>query len=1717
MSMNSNGRNSNSFTQSNGVTAFPPPLHVWNPHSSHLMGGYPPTYMPTPVYHTPIPGPYLPIGNLNGYHPFQAFFPGFPPGNLVNQPPYEVGATHNQSGPSNTSISSISGLSNLHDSGSTALSADLRGIRYSLLPKFDSSFSHLPGHATFTHALMSFNKGWVCRISGTSYPPSELVPSGKRPTPRTVHRSKDKVLTCLCSCQKLGSSLLGGNQSGFYQLYFVHTTSAYHLKGDRSKTQQLEDHFIPRDIIITPSLPPTLCKKVDSILWDDPSMHSHEVIQSLMLSDHTDQELSTWMNQHIYNNYKLVVDMIKNKQNSIIQEATSTTILQDSVFVGNSMHSITVFVNHHSIYRYSSLPNTLVDPETAVSSLTTLSSFIQFWRFKKEDEVLTIPIGQWDPLFNNINLGEREKQEALACVVFLTPAMLWAVHQIVHSPTHCATLVWFIDGYFKFTRTRRGEGCLITQGFVHLEVKPDGSMVRSFVPTCHCLAISESAAATFVAVKFYHKVLKEYVGYALSDTSARPLVYVKDMSKGLHKGLQMAFPDFTPVACIEHVRAIVSRQVQVRLDQRSKGRLLYDIHLLHQCPTHNLEKTLLKAILRGWEQNGLQPYARHFIDSHLSPESSNPIILRHSATGVPGISNESQSLENYFGRLSGSSRQQRVSVVKRNAGIRHFLSKGIHTLAKYDSQLCNSKTLGRWSDLFHHRTPPQPLIIQALLLGHEDIKTIDIPNMDGFLVNKTSHIGRVISDSMVTEYFQYLSNVSPSTHMQFNPLPHGPTYYLEKVSTFCWVRQLSDVVIQEDEGAAAKWKHISAANIHYVCNCICFWKDLVCPATMKVSDIQGANQHNSGYVLQSMIKEHHRGRSQTNRTPGRRRAPLPPRRPDHESLLVYFNLPHDFHDDILIFIKESTVPQLEKVLKAKRVGGTQSMNTKLDKVAAIVAGTHVGEHIVLSSISTRHSFICQHHRSLNELRSTRGSSIFPPDTNEFGSLLNPFPQGIDTNPETECNSYLTKLDTICGPSNGKVHSLSLCLCIFFVYTGGEHYFNDMHGQFPRLSDMIDISTVKERMTMDSLSLFNDNVDNRCLDFLQEQFISHFTYSMVPGNLDVQDVELSVTRDADIDQVTEELIQPFIFILSQQLPPSQTSLAVALLVGPVGLYLFRVSGIDESSDEDSVFVVLRPYNIRYVRSGCSFDRCTLSVCKNLLSLQHFLTRILDLPPTGSTLGLAVAPLGSVTVRFYTSNQSTKCTDEEANYGLSLDMVASDNASWISNNNLSQTPVVRDINEENGEDTEDNNIQGNTHINPANRREAAVDRQSGRSRSRLSVLGEENGESESEEGFNNQNQDSEIELGDNNQNQDPQSGSDSEVILPQRQDPQRYEHFAELRASLEESDNDSAESSLFSPNLNITRAGRLSGTGSPSTIIPLPDKIQRHPHRSFFENHHDTFPFWTCYEIIPFPIEMEVNHEQDVGEDLANRVSRATGVVPRDTDTVCVFCMHNINTVDDVAESNRCSHQLHSSCCRQWFLSKSFPSTEDSNDFSLTSLVPMGPCPTCRVVGRWKNRHDNQWIPHGDPVYGIHKCYKVSYQEGIYIRGQVAVVTHIHSPHLYAAIDLGGHHIMPEFNLHPEDCPNNQGVETSKLGHKMYIWSLSNQVHACVRCKKSRPWSSLYKWNDCKFWCAAVQCMGCCTTNIRSPCPTCQGNGDLLDYDGSPFRRSTRRNRASRIHN
>ena len=278
-------------------------------------------------------------------------------------------------------------------------------------------------------------------------------------------------------------------------------------------------------------------------------------------------------------------------------------------------------------------------------------------------------------------------------------------------------------------------------------------------------------------------------------------------------------------------------------------------------------------------------------------------------------------------------------------------------------------------------------------------------------------------------------------------------------------------------------------------------------------------------------------------------------------------------------------------------------------------------------------------------------------------------------------------------------------------------------------------------------------------------------------------------------------------------------------------------------------------------------------------------------------------------------------------------------------------------------------------------------------------------------------------------------------------------------------------------------------------------------------HSTAPWWCKYEDLPFPVQGELASESegDAGEELAQRVHQATGEMPTDTEALCVLCLQNINTADDVAVSNRCQHHLHSTCCSQWFSSEAFPQTvSDIRNFCLTELIPMGPCPNCRTVGRWKGRHNNQFIPSGKPVYAIHKFYAINYARGGPVRGNLSRVTHIHSAKLCAAIDSCGSHMTPTHYLHRDDLITNISPTTKKLGYKMYRWSLSNSTHCCCKCKKDRPWTSLYKWNNCALWCHSVKCMECSTQDRYESCPVCYGNGSLEDYRGSPFARNTRGN-------
>jgi hypothetical protein len=71
-----------------------------------------------------------------------------------------------------------------------------------------------------------------------------------------------------------------------------------------------------------------------------------------------------------------------------------------------------------------------------------------------------------------------------------------------------------------------------------------------------------------------------------------------------------------------------------------------------------------------------------------------PLTFGFGASGVPGMTNDAHPLESHCGVISGSRRQNQIPIIKRNAGVHHFLVHDIHKLAKHDSAICKRRKFG---------------------------------------------------------------------------------------------------------------------------------------------------------------------------------------------------------------------------------------------------------------------------------------------------------------------------------------------------------------------------------------------------------------------------------------------------------------------------------------------------------------------------------------------------------------------------------------------------------------------------------------------------------------------------------------------------------------------------------------------------------------------------------------------------------------------------------------------------------------------------------------------------------------------------------------------------------------------------------------------------------------------------------------------------------------
>jgi hypothetical protein len=951
--------------------------------------------------------------------------------------------------------------------------------------------------------------------------------------------------------------------------------------------------------------------------------------------------------------------------------------------------------------------------------------------------------------------------------------------------------------------------------------------------------------------------------------------------------------------------------------------------------------------------------------------------------------------------------------------------------------------------------------------------------------------------------------------------------------------------------------------------------------------------------------------------------------------LQQFGLPENYKNDALIFIKESSVQQVEKVLKARQIMGVERMSTKFEKIATCIAGTHIGDEVSSACVSRNHPFPDLHYRVLNQLRGVfRRNPRFVPPAN-YSILSDPFPEGSDPTENSAYCSYFVRLDTEAPIAAGRVHPLGISLCMSYAHRGGTTFFDDRMGPFPALEALSNESLVAYRdacMRHDPM----DTEEKPRIVFLEERLNSFFS-DVIPefdDHFATEEVQFEVPNVADIDCVVEEVVSPFTLLLSQRNAPDHETIAVALLVGPVSLYLFRLWNPDGSNTDgtESVYALFRPKRIHYFSGGCPASAYTMTVCNHLDALHGFLRRILDLPPAGSNLSRAVAPTGRVMARFYIGNKPTLCVSTDANYGLSTEVIAGSNAAWQSNQQAtgtSQTEESEDQQEQDGDaGTQEQHDNVTLHHQPPHEEHNATMDSNAREQSNATdfpenrrggrpavseqlMAGFVRRQQTNEEQFSEQREQQQREQGqqlslvdgtgttDAHAAQSRQPMESNDLVFTNNGDPDTsstssgsYVHRAPIdrragwlsrlrRDSLLNSDSSDSDTSERNNNIGTPQSDNMTETAarlrrdsllnsdssnssgsdtsdrnnntvtsqrnnmtetaaapnrerSPdgSTHVPLPSIVHGHPHRSFFEQHHSgTDGSWASYTVVPFFID-------GVGTDLGNddedeeerEIARVTGECVAQTGSTCPFCLRSILETDDIAFSNRCPHIMHESCCRHWFQRVGFPS--ESSEVStggdaLTELLPMGRCPECRVVGRWRCKHNDEWMPDGHPVYGIHQLFDATTRpyrrrrrgdDGVNlvpVRSQLSLVVHIHSSILYSAIKIARGYISSVTEIAREDM-HVLTLSDAKLLHKLYLWSLFPSIFPCHRCQKKRPWASLYKWSNCDNWCHAVLCMDCSAVSRNGLCSVCGKSGFLKDYNGSPFSRNTRQQRRP-LHN
>jgi hypothetical protein len=293
------------------------------------------------------------------------------------------------------------------------------------------------------------------------------------------------------------------------------------------------------------NLPNIIKDKIRKILFRDPYANSIEILQELMTdndqtTDQSQMSITVWFLSYVLGkgNEQMneLLEYIQFQSTAAITSKEireNTSLISYQVFHGPSIQSVQYFCHTNSYTKY-------LQPIGHDHEFHSFHEFVSYYRFPSSESVLCIPVSEND--FHGTTFNQEQVENASSCIIFTSPVHLWALHQLLTSPTHKALSVFSMDGVFSLRLLRAGahKSVIMSLGFIDLNVHDNSRplvVTRAFVPCLHCLSPKENAPTAFLCLKGLSRIYQNFFSQPVDIHCLSA-----DASQAIASGLSQSFP-----------------------------------------------------------------------------------------------------------------------------------------------------------------------------------------------------------------------------------------------------------------------------------------------------------------------------------------------------------------------------------------------------------------------------------------------------------------------------------------------------------------------------------------------------------------------------------------------------------------------------------------------------------------------------------------------------------------------------------------------------------------------------------------------------------------------------------------------------------------------------------------------------------------------------------------------------------------------------------------------------------------------------------------------------------------------------------------------------------------------------------------------------------------------------------------------------------------------